>query len=1114
MEEYQAFRVADTTTGVRNIGVDNVDGQNVIYWEDIEQVFPGVQHVQNGKFVVKLLRDSNRTRSASSTCLERVKKNDHAEQLPYVIHLPARITPHCIKHCPGIVLDVVLSTSVEHVHVDSPMATPSLTPTDLASIIIPESSASSNKSVDQSSIKNEVSRDLDPAEPLHFSPSQKSTMQIPKDTKIMMDAMISGNRTEKPLDSSTVHAFVEGYLPAEHSKSMATHVAAKPGLESTVLDKLDGLHDQGYITQEILKEVWKETQEIKDRSILIQCKTKAILTQNYELLEYTIPRLFIVLPETSMAWNPATMFRTKFRLHFICECGEHTKAAGSEIPHHLHLANHEGYVINKPTEFFEKYGPFLMVMLEIIKLGTGIAGFVVPALANLKVVNTLDFSQSTINSVTSKVIKGVDYSLRYLEESRTFNKTSVDIDFDGKARALRRDLGSYLSGVEGLEGVDLRQLGSYLAAKSSDNLLGNLYRMTTKDGHVKWVCRDHYRAGYQEKHTQKLRDVVKLAGGEFDEQLGKIKITLESSFAAAELYDAINEAKGVLDLDMKLHWNQEYADFVKLKDMISKSNIKSIIVNLNHFRGPNFNIKLPGRRRYDPIFEIMRLPSIQSFGIEGVPKDFFKRLSTWPADFSNLRHLAIGQLDSDTDIVKLKLLVTQVPNLSSLSLETPQKLFEGSSPWPSKTNFSNLGQLAIGRLDSDTDIVKLKLLVTQAPNLSSLSLETPKGFFERCSPWPRNADFSNLRHLAIGRSDSDADIVNLMQLVAQASNLSSLSLETSKGFFERCSPWPRNADLSNLRNLSIGGLDLDADIVKLKLLVAQAPNLSILALDVSLSRIPAVFSSIAECQTYPIIFPSRSLRVWPPRCELRLPEADVQDLMRLLEVHGVQLETLVVRYFWWDDSTMEVLIEARQSDSSSKEPSVVRQLGDNGVKDPDGVIAQSELRRLEIHLGEEGDVIQDCSHVRIPESILWNHIRELYIEERRANPGVEMKALVDSMEKMLERVELEELSYNARDIPAVQWELLGRIVSLLSLKSLDLLVRLTCEQVHALFKLMDISRLQYFVLWDDEWDSGKVQTVLDALQHATQLRTIYLLRAEFTEEQKEQMHAKGIKLRS
>ncbi|KAI8598832.1 hypothetical protein EDD21DRAFT_406513 [Dissophora ornata] len=442
MVDTQSFRLTGESR-IRKIPLYNVNGQNIVYWSDIQQVFREVQHVENGEVTVTMMKDSH----------GRI------------------IEPFRIEHCPNVVLEVFLSTTVKHVHVDSPM----------------------------------------------------------------------------PITN--------------------------PGFEGTVLHKLDGLHDQGDVTQRIAQEVWELAKQMNDRLILIQSKTEAILTQNYEMLEYTIPRLFIVLPEESTSWDPKTMLRTKFRLHFICECGEHTKASGSNIPHHLHLANHEGYVVNKPTEFFKKYGPFLTLMLEMIKVGTSIAGHVVPALASLKVVDILDSAQSTIDTVTSKVIEGVDYSLKYLEESRTLIQKSDGINADGNSMMWQQDLATYFAGVEGLEGVDLRQPGSYLSANSSDNLLGNLYRMTTKDGHVKWVCRHHYRAGYQEAHTQKLRDVVKLAGGVFDEQLGSIKVTLRSSIAAAEFNEALNKAKaGVYDLDITFRWDLSRTDLEAFEKALKMSS--------------------------------------------------------------------------------------------------------------------------------------------------------------------------------------------------------------------------------------------------------------------------------------------------------------------------------------------------------------------------------------------------------------------------------------------------------------------------------------------------------------------------------------------------------------
>jgi hypothetical protein len=61
MEETQLFRLAGRTATIK-IPCDYVHGQSVVYWEDIEQVFPGVQHVVNGEVIVTLMRDSNRNR--------------------------------------------------------------------------------------------------------------------------------------------------------------------------------------------------------------------------------------------------------------------------------------------------------------------------------------------------------------------------------------------------------------------------------------------------------------------------------------------------------------------------------------------------------------------------------------------------------------------------------------------------------------------------------------------------------------------------------------------------------------------------------------------------------------------------------------------------------------------------------------------------------------------------------------------------------------------------------------------------------------------------------------------------------------------------------------------
>ncbi|KAF9201759.1 hypothetical protein BGZ59_002527, partial [Podila verticillata] len=291
--------------------------------------------------------------------------------------------------------------------------------------------------------------------------------------------------------------------------------------------------DNGTIKSAMQIQEFLELQkQMNNRLILIQSKIEAILTQQLELGEHPTPWLFIVLPEKPAKYDPGNWFRTKFRLHFICECGEHTKAGNSKLPHHLHLAKHEGYLICEPAKLFKKYGPFLLLMLELFKFG----------LADSVKQN-------------SEVITAIDYSLECINRQLVKAQVSSSGDFietDPRAAMTYQDLTNYLSDVKGLESVELRQLGSFLKTSKKENLLGNLYQMTTSDGHIKWVCHDHYRVSYQETHVQRLRDVVKLALGEFDEQLGRITITLTSSLAATDFYHAIMPVKSILELDVDL----------------------------------------------------------------------------------------------------------------------------------------------------------------------------------------------------------------------------------------------------------------------------------------------------------------------------------------------------------------------------------------------------------------------------------------------------------------------------------------------------------------------------------------------------------------------------------
>ncbi|CAO3564877.1 unnamed protein product [Mortierella alpina] len=427
---------------------------------------------------------------------------------------------------------------------------------------------------------------------------------------------------------------------------------------------MDGKMD---ILQQLASLTVKLQQEANNRLVLIQNKAEAILVQNFELLEYTVPRLFIILPEPTSAWDKLRMSKNKFRLHFICECGDHTMSGSTNVPHHLHLALHDGYEIRQPHEFFQKYGAFILFMLELLKFGASVAGFVVPMLASLKVTDMLDGVSQTVGSTTKLTAEGVDQSISFLENLRDgkFEPTEP-VDASSNQVTVRQAMMS----AEGVEGVDLRQLRSYLQESRGDNLLGNLYRMSTATGHVKWVCREHYRLGYQEAASEELRELLKAQGGCFEEQLGRVVITIRSSLSATQLYAAILKARGVFELDLVLSWNQTLDDLKRLKKMVASSSIASLTLHFMHHTGPQTDFNIRGRRRYDPVFELMQQRVLQKLRLRSVPMDLFERCNSFTgSSWSNLKCLELEMaIATKKDLGRLSSLISKSNGLQQLAL--------------------------------------------------------------------------------------------------------------------------------------------------------------------------------------------------------------------------------------------------------------------------------------------------------------------------------------------------------------------------------------------------------------------------------------------------------------
>ncbi|KAF8929112.1 hypothetical protein BGZ47_001272 [Haplosporangium gracile] len=451
-----------------NARLDKNSGDYVILWKDIQMGFPYVQHVLDGSNVVSLLTD------------------DNFEEL-----IPPRIAYH-----PGTVLEGVISDVRGNHNPDvlSPIGT-LLSPQAVTPALVPSSPLSvSGLSIDGKDIST---LSLNNTSVTQSSSDDSESVLKPDDLSdadfLDIGQFASTDLTERNRATLLqVRQLNDSYLDAiklgQVSQATDTKNTMK-GLFDTVLSELDkgnAFQDKLLKMQELM--LVKQQQALEAHAIT-QKNIQAVFTQTYELHEFPIPRLFIVLPNVSTDTGKVTkLFSHQFRLFFLCECGTHTMTKEGGLPPRIHLADHEGYNLEKPTEFFEKYGSYLLTMMQMIKYGVSAADVVVPS------------------CVSGPLSPLVDESITFLNSQKELTDASKDFAIYGMSD--RQVI---------LEGADLRKLSTYLKITDKDNALGNLSRMVTPEGHVKWVCSKHYRQGYREAGTETLQNVVKVNRGHYEQ---------------------------------------------------------------------------------------------------------------------------------------------------------------------------------------------------------------------------------------------------------------------------------------------------------------------------------------------------------------------------------------------------------------------------------------------------------------------------------------------------------------------------------------------------------------------------------------------------------------------
>ncbi|KAG0221200.1 hypothetical protein B0O80DRAFT_209765 [Mortierella sp. GBAus27b] len=698
----QAFRCPSTD---RAIGVpvqkDSKTGQHVVFWRDIQNEFENADHVQTHESrAVPFLTDENSD----------------------------LITPWRISYHPGVELEVIVKTHDQ------------------------DSFTGAIVSLDEVS-SGEVKRNDGSTDPV-------SSVQTTTDAKAVVN---TDNQTD---DSHQRHQTQYNEMQQFMKRSNEMLLRAQSTNED-LREQIHQLNQQQHNTNRDLvmnqERLIRIQREAMDSLGTIRNRIEAVFTQTYELPEYSVSRLFIVLPKSEEALREMTTSLTAedFRLYFLCECGSHTMLEGSKTQHEVHLAKHDGYELDRPAEFFERYGPYLVTMLQMIQFGVATAGMIVQPISHRKVIE--DFS-TVLKYPKQDVSPLIINTIKYLQRLQGIHSTM------SSRESLLVQQGTAIENQGILQGEDLSQLSSYLRVKDEGHTLGSMYRMVTSEGQVKWVCRDHYRNKYRESTSQQLQGVVKENGGCWNEETGKIKINLKSDMNAGHFYRALVSARGIQELDITLEWDATMHDIQALASTVTVANVICLIVDGSHFKHSPLDL-INRKRRFDSIMQLVANEKIQYLKLRGF-EAFFHRVSQSPLEpSSRMRAFSMdsGDVLSRKHMNSFKDFLKHSPPLTTLKLRIGEEysLMRTTTDILTKlprleTLTTSYGGISVASRVLDGQIQDVDLTIARVGDLSSNELQ----FIQQ----------DHLTRLAIKYTPQEADDNQLVDVLRRWPRLSYLQI--------------------------------------------------------------------------------------------------------------------------------------------------------------------------------------------------------------------------------------------------------------------------------------------------------------------------------------------------
>ncbi|KAG0087100.1 hypothetical protein BGZ92_007597 [Podila epicladia] len=208
------------------------------------------------------------------------------------------------------------------------------------------------------------------------------------------------------------------------------------------------------------------------------------------------------------------------------------KGAVEDLLQHMHVANHPGYIIKQPQEFFQVYGDYSLRLLRMVKYGYYDELYEIPQLETFKILWNCDSDVVGHHLTMDTFGPLVDKAIAHLEE--------MSLPTRNKELTLTRK-----------ESVAIE---TFLEVHEDGDTEGNLYQHIKSGDVIRWICHTHVYQRFDQSAMKDLKKFVFDRGGHIDLRHSTLEVELGSQVEADQFLTLLTSTKHTFDISLKLDW--------------------------------------------------------------------------------------------------------------------------------------------------------------------------------------------------------------------------------------------------------------------------------------------------------------------------------------------------------------------------------------------------------------------------------------------------------------------------------------------------------------------------------------------------------------------------------